>query len=70
MDFILSCRTAVCGHAFCHECIDESLIRKKECPICRKDVRKWGVSCSEVVDDAVKMLISCRSKDGIDVARW
>jgi hypothetical protein len=64
MDFIMSCRTAVCGHAFCHECIDESFIRKKECPICRKDVRKWGISQSAIVDDAVQLIIKSREKEG------
>ncbi len=32
MDFIISCRTSVCGHSFCEECINESLLRKRECP--------------------------------------
>ena len=72
MDFIVSCRTAVCGHAFCHECITESLIRKKECPNCRKDIRKLGLSKSEIVDDAVKLIVQSRIEDGKEneVTRW
>ena len=41
MDYVINCRTAVCGHSFCEICISESLIHRKECPNCRKDIRKW-----------------------------
>lgn len=57
MDYIISCRTAVCGHSFCEECINESLIRKKECPHCRKDIRKLVLQKSEIIDNAVKMFL-------------
>ena len=42
MDYIVSCKTAICGHSFCEICIHEALIRKKECPNCRKDIRKYN----------------------------
>lgn len=64
MDYIVSCRTAVCGHSFCEECITESLIRKKECPHCRKDIRKWVLQKSEIVDTAVKILIDTKRENG------
>ena len=32
MDYIISCRIAICGHSFCHNCIAECMVRKKECP--------------------------------------
>jgi len=53
MDYIICCRTGVCGHSFCEECINESLIRKRECPHCRKDIRKWILQGSEIIDNAV-----------------
>ena len=56
MDFIVSCRTAICGHSFCEECISESLLRKRECPNCRKDIRKWVLQRSEQIDSAVKLV--------------
>lgn len=64
MDFIINCRTAVCGHSFCEECIHESLIRKKECPHCRKDIRKWVQLKSEMIDKAVKMMVDSKSANG------
>jgi hypothetical protein len=64
MDYIISCRTAVCGHSFCEECITESLIRKKECPHCRKDIRKWVLQKSEIVDNAVQILIDSKRENG------
>ena len=72
MDFIVNCRTAVCGHSFCQECITESLIRKKECPHCRKDIRRWVLLKSEMIDKAVKMMVDskCQSGDKTDQQRW
>ena len=46
LDFIVSCRTAVCGHSFCEECITECLLRRKECPGCRRDIRRWPIEKS------------------------
>lgn len=68
MDFIVSCRTAVCGHSFCEECISESLLRKRDCPNCRKDIRKWVLRRSEEIDDAVKIVAKSRgiNAEGID----
>lgn len=66
MDYIISCRTAVCGHSFCEECINESLIRKKECPHCRKDIRKLVLQKSEIIDNAVKMLLDSKRENGDD----
>jgi hypothetical protein len=72
MDFIVSCRTAVCGHSFCYECVTESLIRKKECPHCRKDIRRWVLLKSEMIDKAVKMMVESKrqSGDDTDSQRW
>ena len=72
MDFILNCRTAVCGHSFCHVCIEESLLRKKECPNCRKEIRKWGCQKSELIDQAVDLVIQSRSSQGdsAEATRW
>ena len=61
LDFIVSCRTAVCGHSFCEECITECLLRKKECPGCRRDIRKWPIEKSEQIDEAVKVVCESRS---------
>ena len=58
MDLIISCRTAVCGHSFCEECISESLLRKRECPICRKDIRRWILQKSSLIDQAVMLVAS------------
>jgi hypothetical protein len=58
MDLIVSCRTAVCGHSFCEECITESLLRKRECPICRKDIRQWVLNKNEIIDTAVTLMVN------------
>ena len=60
LDFIVSCRTAVCGHSFCEECITECLLRRKECPGCRRDIRRWPIEKSTQVDEAVRIV--CESK--------
>ena len=58
-------RTAVCGHSYCDECITESLLRSKQCPNCRKDIRKWSLQRSEQIDYAVAMLAeSIKLKQG------
>ena len=64
MDYIISCRTAVCGHSFCEICISESLIHRKECPNCRKDIRKWVMSKSEIIDSAVKLMVKSKAAEG------
>ena len=66
MDYIVSCRTAICGHSFCEQCINESLIRKKECPNCRKDIRKWVLSKSDIIDSAVKLMVEGKRDAGDD----
>ena len=64
MDYIVSCRTAVCGHSFCEACINESLIHRKECPNCRKDIRKWTLQKSEIIDSAVKLMVKQKANNG------
>ena len=64
MDYIICSKTAVCGHSFCEICIHESLIHKKECPNCRKDIRKWVLGKNEIIDSAVKLMV--RSKGESD----
>jgi len=66
MDYIVSCRTAICGHSFCEACINESLIHRKECPNCRKDIRKWVLQKSEIIDSAVKLMVKSRAEAGND----
>lgn len=66
MDYIVSCRTAICGHSFCEACINESLIHRKECPNCRKDIRKWVLQKSDIIDSAVKLMIKSRAEAGND----
>lgn len=63
MDYIVSCRTAICGHSFCEMCISESMIHRKECPNCRKDIRKWVLSKSEIIDSAVKLMVSSKAEN-------
>ena len=71
LDFIVSCRTAVCGHSFCEECITECLLRKKECPGCRRDIRKWPIEQSDQIDEAVKIVCESRSaQKRIRKAQW
>ena len=64
MDYIVSCRTAICGHSFCETCINESLIHRKECPNCRKDIRKWVLQKSDIIDNAVKLMVKAKSEGG------
>jgi len=64
MDYIVSCRTAICGHSFCETCINESLIHRRECPNCRKDIRKWVLQKSDIIDSAVKFMVAQRAEAG------
>ena len=64
MDYIVVCRTAVCGHSFCEKCLHESLIHRKECPNCRKDIRKWVLSKSNIIDSAVKLMVKSKAEAG------
>lgn len=66
MELIMSCRVAVCGHTFCHQCITECLIRKKECPQCRKIIRKKILQPFPLIDNSVKMFINGTIEDGND----
>ena len=66
MDYIISSRTAVCGHSFCEVCISESLIHRKECPNCRKDVRKWVLSKSEIIDSSVKLMVESKGQEEVN----
>lgn len=68
MDLILSCRIALCGHSFCHQCIHECLIRRKECPQCRTPIRKKVLQESLAVDSAVK--ISSLNESNEEFNRW
>lgn len=63
MDYIIECRTAICGHSFCDICIQESLIRKKECPNCRKEIRACPLTKSEIIDTAVKLMVKAKDSD-------
>jgi hypothetical protein len=64
MDLILSCRISVCGHAFCHQCIQECLVRRKECPQCRKNIRRKALHLSRPLDNAVKMIVQAKRDAG------
>jgi len=72
MDLIISCRIAVCGHSFCHQCISECLVRKKECPQCRKNIRRKVLQPSALIDNSVKMVVQGKSDEGApeELARW
>lgn len=38
-NFIYKCQTTVCGHSFCTKCIDEYLIIKQNCFVCKQRIR-------------------------------
>jgi hypothetical protein len=48
------------------------LLRKKECPNCRKEIRKWGCQKSELIDQAVDLVIQSKSSQGdtAEATRW
>lgn len=64
MDMIISCRIAICGHTFCHQCIAECMLRKKECPQCRKNIRKKVLQPSALIDNSVKMYVFGKKYQG------
>lgn len=64
MDLIINCRIAICGHSFCHWCISECLVRKKECPQCRKNIRKKVLQPSLLIDNSVKMYVIGKKEQG------
>lgn len=68
MDSIISCRIAVCGHSYCHQCIAECLIRKKECPQCRMIIRRKVLQESLIIDSAVKMTAAQMGSE--EFKRW
>ena len=72
MDFIIGCRIAVCGHSFCHQCISECLIRRKECPQCRKNIRRKVLQLSLMIDNSVKMMVLAKKDLGEldEYTRW
>lgn len=72
MDFIVGCRIAICGHSFCHQCIAECLVRRKECPQCRKSIRRKTMQLSLMIDNAVKMMVIAKKDQGDldDFERW
>lgn len=72
MDFIVNSRTTICGHSFCAECINESLIRRKDCPHCRKDIRSWILQKNPFIDRAVELMVKAKTratKDDTDEKR-
>ena len=72
MDYIISCRIAICGHSFCHHCIAECMVRKKECPQCRKNIRRKILQPSLLIDNSVKMIAYGKKQEGdnSDYLRW
>jgi len=72
MDIIISCRIAICGHSFCHQCISECLVRKKECPQCRKNIRRKVLQPSSLIDNSVKLLVFGKKEEGCsdELMRW
>lgn len=72
MDIIIHCRIAICGHSFCHQCISECLVHKKECPQCRKNIRKKVLQPSVLIDNAVKLFVSSKKDKGSsdDFNKW
>ena len=69
LELILNCRTAICGHSFCEVCIAESLLRKRECPMCRKEIRRWGCQKSELIDEAVNSIVKSKVESE-DAQKW
>jgi len=72
MDVIIGCRIAICGHSFCHQCIAECLVRRKECPQCRKTIRRKVLQLSLMIDNAVKMMVIAKKEQGEpeEFERW
>lgn len=68
-DYVMGCRVSICGHTFCNHCISECLLRKKTCPVCRKDIRRSKLKKNQMIDQAVKQMIY-NSEDKEDVAKY
>jgi len=64
MDLIIGSRTATCGHSFCHQCISECLVRRKECPQCRKNIRRKVLNPSLQIDNSVKLMVQAKKDLG------
>jgi hypothetical protein len=47
-------------------CINEALIRKKECPNCRKDIRKYNMQTTCMIDSAVSQLMRNKKDSDVD----
>jgi len=55
---MIECRVAICGHSFCEQCIQEWLLRRSECPVCRKEIRKYKMTSSKSIDQLVFLIVN------------
>ena len=54
-----------CGHAFCYQCIDETLLFYNTCPNCRENIKSIELVKCSLLDNMIKIVALMDSgKDG------
>ena len=64
LDYYIAPRTTKCGHIFCNRCIDEHLLIKDGCPVCRNYIKSISLCKSNLTEKLIQLYMgSC--EDGI-----
>lgn len=45
-----------CGHAFCYQCLDESLLFSSNCPICRESIKGQDLVPCTLLDSLINVI--------------
>ena len=43
-----------CGHAFCYQCIDESVLFSQNCPNCRENIKGSPLVLTATLDEIIR----------------
>ncbi|KAI6660784.1 Tripartite motif-containing protein 12A-like [Oopsacas minuta] len=54
--------TTVCGHRFCHKCIEECIDRRSQCPLCMRFLNSSHVSKDFQYDELIRVVIDQKVK--------
>lgn len=55
MEYFINPVPTVCGHTFCYLCIENALLVKGLCPLCRTYLRGYELSPCQATNNIVKL---------------